>query len=65
MEGETHRTSMYHLFCACITDPKDVIYENKDHLDKVLGKLRRLPPLVSPVEVSWRDPMLTQADTSD
>lgn len=29
-----------------------MIYENKEHLDKVLGKLRRLPPLVSPVEVS-------------
>lgn len=29
-----------------------MIYEDKDHLDKVLGKLRRLPPLVSPVEVS-------------
>lgn len=33
-------------------EPQDVIYENKEHLDRVLGKLRRLPPLVSPVEVS-------------
>jgi hypothetical protein len=33
-------------------DRQDVIYENKEHLDRVLGKLRKLPPLVSPVEVS-------------
>ncbi|WWC86099.1 uncharacterized protein L201_000970 [Kwoniella dendrophila CBS 6074] len=30
---------------------QDVIYEDKAHLDKVLTKLRRLPPLVSPVEI--------------
>ena len=30
---------------------KDVIYQDKPHLDKVLAKLKRLPPLVSPVEV--------------
>jgi hypothetical protein len=35
------------------TDPQDVIYENNEHLDRVLGKLRKLPPLVSPVEVSF------------
>ncbi|RSH86952.1 hypothetical protein EHS25_003439 [Saitozyma podzolica] len=29
---------------------QDVIYEDKVHLERVLGKLRRLPPLVSP----WR-----------
>nr|XP_031861292.1 uncharacterized protein CI109_003264 [Kwoniella shandongensis]KAA5528364.1 hypothetical protein CI109_003264 [Kwoniella shandongensis] len=30
---------------------QDVIYEDKAHLEKVLTKLRRLPPLVSPVEI--------------
>jgi len=30
---------------------QDVIYEDKAHLDRVLSKLRRLPPLVSPTEV--------------
>ena len=29
-----------------------MVYEDKDHLDRVLAKLRRLPPLVSPIEVS-------------
>lgn len=32
---------------------QDVVYEDKDQLETVLNKLRRLPPLVSPVEVSW------------
>lgn len=31
---------------------QDVVYEDKAQLDTVLNKLRRLPPLVSPVEVS-------------
>lgn len=30
---------------------QDVTYEDKEELDRVLGKLRRLPPLVSTVEV--------------
>ncbi|WVN85865.1 uncharacterized protein L203_101017 [Cryptococcus depauperatus CBS 7841] len=30
---------------------QDVVYEDKDRLDKVLTKLRRLPPLVSPIEI--------------
>ncbi|KAL1412635.1 hypothetical protein Q8F55_000382 [Vanrija albida] len=30
---------------------QDVIYEDKAHLDRVLGKLRRLPPLVAPAEI--------------
>ncbi|WVR05768.1 hypothetical protein IAU60_002793 [Kwoniella sp. DSM 27419] len=30
---------------------QDVIYEDKPHLERVLTKLRRLPPLVSPVEI--------------
>ncbi|WVQ85324.1 hypothetical protein IAT38_007489 [Cryptococcus sp. DSM 104549] len=30
---------------------QDVTYEDKAHLDRVLTKLRRLPPLVSPVEI--------------
>ncbi|GFZ48017.1 Phospho-2-dehydro-3-deoxyheptonate aldolase [Saitozyma sp. JCM 24511] len=30
---------------------QDVVYEDKAHLERVLGKLRRLPPLVSPVEI--------------
>jgi hypothetical protein len=33
------------------TNQQDVFYDDKEHLDRVLGKLRRLPPLVSPVEV--------------
>jgi len=41
---------------------QDVIYENKEHLDKVLGKLRRLPPLVSPVEVSSPVPRTCKAE---
>lgn len=31
---------------------QDVVYEDKAQLETVLHKLRRLPPLVSPVEVS-------------
>lgn len=31
---------------------QDVVYEDKAQLETVLNKLRRLPPLVSPVEVS-------------
>lgn len=31
--------------------PQDVVYEDKAQLETVLNKLRRLPPLVSPVEV--------------
>jgi hypothetical protein len=31
---------------------QDVTYEDKAHLNRVLGKLRQLPPLVSAVEVS-------------
>lgn len=65
MEGEAHRTGTYHLPCACITDSKDVIYENKDHLNKVLGKLRRLPPLVSPVEVGSLPPIPLSAQAND
>lgn len=34
-----------------LTHVQDVIYEDKAQVDKVLAKLRRLPPLVSPVEV--------------
>ncbi|EIW70083.1 hypothetical protein TREMEDRAFT_43706 [Tremella mesenterica DSM 1558] len=30
---------------------QDVVYEDKEHLEKVLTKLRRLPPLVTPVEI--------------
>ncbi|ODO07323.1 3-deoxy-7-phosphoheptulonate synthase [Cryptococcus wingfieldii CBS 7118] len=30
---------------------QDVAYEDKAHFEKVLGKLRKLPPLVSPVEI--------------
>lgn len=36
---------------ASPADKQDVTYNDKEHLDRVLGKLRRLPPLVSPVEV--------------
>lgn len=35
---------------AC-ADDQDVTYEDKTHLDTVLTKLRRLPPLVSPTEI--------------
>ncbi|ORY31296.1 putative family II 2-keto-3-deoxy-D-arabino-heptulosonate aldolase [Naematelia encephala] len=30
---------------------QDVTYDDQPHLERVLGKLRRLPPLVSPVEI--------------
>lgn len=30
---------------------QDVTYPDKAHLSRVLGKLRHLPPLVSPAEV--------------
>ncbi|KAI5449875.1 hypothetical protein NCC49_003991 [Naganishia albida] len=30
---------------------QDVIYESKDELEEVLGKLRHLPPLVTPTEI--------------
>jgi 3-deoxy-7-phosphoheptulonate synthase len=30
---------------------QDVIYEDQAHLDRVLGKLNHLPPMVSPAEV--------------
>jgi hypothetical protein len=31
---------------------QDVTYEDKAHVERVLGRLRNLPPLVSAVEVS-------------
>lgn len=34
---------------------QDVVYEDKDELNRVLGRLRKLPPLVSAKEVSWRN----------
>lgn len=54
LEGEAHCSGqlIVALDREAQADVQDVIYENKEHLDKVLGKLRRLPPLVSPVEVS-------------
>lgn len=30
---------------------QDVVYEDQDHVDRVLNKLNRLPPMVSPQEV--------------
>ncbi|KAI8879582.1 DAHP synthetase [Backusella circina FSU 941] len=30
---------------------QDVVYEDQEHLDRVLGKLNHLPPMVSPAEV--------------
>ncbi|KAG0167186.1 hypothetical protein DFQ28_005682 [Apophysomyces sp. BC1034] len=30
---------------------QDVVYEDQDHVDRVLGKLDRLPPMVSPKEI--------------
>ncbi|KAI9481390.1 MAG: DAHP synthetase [Benjaminiella poitrasii] len=30
---------------------QDVVYEDQDHVDRVLNKLQRLPPMVSPVEI--------------
>ncbi|KAI9313357.1 DAHP synthetase [Dichotomocladium elegans] len=30
---------------------QDVVYENQDQVDRVLNKLHRLPPMVSPQEI--------------
>lgn len=52
MEGEAHCPGKLKASPGIsLADRQDVIYEDKEHLDRVLGKLRKLPPLVSPVEV--------------
>jgi 3-deoxy-7-phosphoheptulonate synthase len=52
LEGEAYRSGQLEAAPGIsLADRQDVIYENKEHLDRVLGKLRKLPPLVSPVEV--------------
>jgi hypothetical protein len=52
LEGEAYRSGQLEASPGIsLADRQDVIYEDKEHLDRVLGKLRKLPPLVSPVEV--------------
>ncbi|KAI7899804.1 DAHP synthetase [Cokeromyces recurvatus] len=40
---------------------QDVVYENQDHVDRVLDKLRRLPPMVSPAEIENLKAQLKEA----
>ena len=36
---------------------QDVVYENQEHVERVLNKLNRLPPMVSTVEVRSKSPV--------